>query len=170
MSASTLLHSLFKYKAWANEELFVEIEKLDPAAHQAERHTAIRLLNHIYVVDRIFVAHLSGIAHSYTATNTPETPTLGELRNAVTESDRWYVAYIENLASELLSESLPITFTDGANGLMSREEMLAHVATHGGYHRGAVGRIMAQVSVPPPRDIFTAYLHKSEPERRSVRI
>ena len=34
------------------------------------------------------------------------------------------------------------------------------------YHRGAVGRIMAQVAVPPPRDIFTLYLHQSEPARR----
>ncbi|NHZ80824.1 damage-inducible protein DinB [Massilia sp. CCM 8695] len=167
MSASTLLHSLFKYKAWANEELFFELEKLDPATHQAELHAAVRLLNHIYVVDRIFAAHLSGIAHSYTATNTPETPTFDELRHAVTESDRWYVAYIENLAPDLLSESVPIRFTDGANGLMSREEMLAHVATHGGYHRGAIGRIMAQVSVPPPPDVFTVYLHRSEPERRA---
>lgn len=33
-------------------------------------------------------------------------------------------------------------------------------------NRGAVGRIMAQVAVPPPGDIFTLYLHQSEPERR----
>ena len=70
MSAS-LLHSLFKYKAWANEELFAALEKMDPTTHEAERHTAIRILNHIYVVDRIFAAHLSGTAHTYTATNTP---------------------------------------------------------------------------------------------------
>ena len=58
-------------------------------------------------------------------------------------------------------------FTDGQPGRMSREEMLAHVATHGSYHRGAVGRIMAQVAVPPPRDIFTVFLHQSEPRRRA---
>ena len=166
MSASTLLHSLFKYKAWANEELFTELDKLDPATHQAGRHTATRILNHIYVVDRIFAAHLSGEAHAYTGTNTPETPTLAELRDAVAKSDRWYVEYVGALPTESLAESLSFSFTDGAKGRMSREEMLAHVVTHGGYHRGAVGRIMAQVSVPPPRDIFTGYLHKSEPERR----
>ena len=166
MSASTLLQSLFKYKAWANEELFAELEKLDPVAQQAERHAAIRLLNHIYVVDRIFAAHLSGEPHTYTGTNTPETPTLTDLRDAVTKSDRWYVDYIASLPPEQLAESLSFTFTDGAKGRMSREEMLAHIATHGGYHRGAVGRVMAQVSLPPPRDIFTVYLHRSEPERR----
>lgn len=166
MSTSSLLHSLFKYKAWANEELFAELAKVDPVAHQAERHTAIRLLNHIYVVDRIFAAHLSGEAHTYAGTNTPETPTFEDLRAAVAESDRWYVEYVGSLPPERLPESLPFTFTDGAKGFMSREEMLAHIVTHGGYHRGAVGRIMAQLSVAPPRDIFTVYLHKSEPQRR----
>ncbi len=166
MSAKTLLHSLFKYKAWANEELFAELEKLDPSTQQAERHAALRLLNHIYVVDRIFAAHLTGAAHGYTATNTPETPTFADLRGAVTESDRWFIDYIETLAPDLLDESITFIFTDGGNGRMSREEMLAHVITHGGYHRGAVGRILAQVSIAPPRDIFTGFLHKSEPERR----
>jgi len=166
MSRPPLLHSLFSYKAWANEELFAQLEKLDPVTHEAERHAAIRLLNHIYVVDRIFAAHLSGTAHAYTATNTPETPTLPELRDAVARSDRWYVAYVADLPPERLSESLSFTFTDGAAGRMSREEMLAHVVTHGSYHRGAVGRIMSQASVPPPRDIYTVYLHTSEPQRR----
>jgi uncharacterized damage-inducible protein DinB len=166
MSASTLLHSLFKYKAWANDELFAGIEKFDPAVHQTQRHMAIRILNHTYVVDRIFAAHLIGKAHAYTATNTPETPTLEELRAAIAESDRWYVQYVEALTPELLSENLPFTFTDGTNGHMSREEMLTHIVIHGGYHRGAVGSIMAQVSIVPPRDLFTGYLHKSEPSRR----
>jgi uncharacterized damage-inducible protein DinB len=166
MSTSTLLLSLFRYKAWANTELFAGLDKLDAVAHQAERHSAIRLLNHIHVVDRIFAAHLAGGSHGYTATNTPETPTLEALRDAVATTDRWYVDYIETLAPALLSEGLPFTFTDGAQGFMSRAEMLAHVATHGGYHRGAVGRIMAQLSVAPPRDIFTVYLHQAAPQRR----
>ncbi|MBT2302138.1 DinB family protein [Variovorax paradoxus] len=166
MTASTLLHSLFKYKAWANKELFAEMEKLDPVAHQVQRHTAIRVLNHIYVVDRIFAAHLCGTAHSYQATNTTETPLLADLRAAVAESDGWYVDYVGSLPPERLAEPLSFTFTDGGSGRMSREEMLAHVATHGGYHRGAVGRIMAELPVAPPRDTFTRFLHEVDPERR----
>jgi uncharacterized damage-inducible protein DinB len=168
MSASTLLLSLFEYKAWANEELFAELEKLDPVARQAERHTAVRILNHIHVVDRIFAAHLSGEPHGYAATNTPETPTLAELRADVMASDRWYIEHVRGLSAEALGASLPFVFTDGSAGCMSREEMLAHVITHGGYHRGAVGRILAQAELPPPRDIFTRYLHQAEPARRAA--
>lgn len=168
MSASTLLLSLFKYKAWANEELFVELAKLDAEKHKTERHTAIRLLNHIYVVDRIFVGHLSGVPHGYEGTNTPETPTLEGLRDAVAETDRWYVNYVESLPAGRFAESVPFTFTDGLGACMTREEMLAHVNAHGAYHRGAVGRIMAQVGTPPPRDLFTRYLHIAEPARREA--
>ena len=166
MSASTVLLSLFQYKAWANEELFTELEKLDPATQQADRHTAIRLLNHIYVVDRIFAAHLGGQTPAYGATNTPETPALAELRSAVVRSDAWFIDHVRELPAERLSESIAFSFTDGASGRMSREEMLLHVATHGSYHRGAVGRVMAQAGVPAPRDIFTVYLHRAEPARR----
>ena len=166
MGTSTLLQSMFRHKAWANDELFAELTKVDPVAHTAERQAAIRVLNHIFVVDRIFSAHLRGEAHGYAATNTAETPTLEALRDEVAASDRWYVDYIGTLTPQALAESVDFMFTDGQPGRMSREEMLAHVATHGSYHRGAVGRIMAQVSVPPPRDIFTVYLHQSEPQRR----
>lgn len=169
MSTSSLLLSLLQYKAWANRELFAELDKLDRQAHGAERHSAIRLLNHIHVVDCIFAAHLSGASHSFCATNTVETPTLEALRSAVAQTDLWYVDHVSGLSPALLPERLHFTFTDGAAGCMSREEMLAHVATHGGYHRGAVGRIMAQASVPPPRDIFTVHLHQSEPQRRERR-
>ncbi len=166
MSASTLLQSLFQYKSWSNEKLFAELGKLDPQTQQAESHAALRILNHIYVVDRIFAAHLAGEPHAYTATNTPETPTLAELQAAVRTSDAWYLDYVRGVSAEALAENLEFTFTDGAAGRMSREEILAHVITHGGYHRGAVGRIMAQLQAPPPRDTFTVYLHQAQPERR----
>lgn len=168
MSASTLLHSLYKYKQWANDELFVELAKLEAEKHKTERHTAIRLMNHIYVVDRIFAGHLSGVPHGYDGTNTTETPTLEGLRDAVAESDRWYVQYTDSLTADQLAEAMPFKFTDGLGACMTREEMLAHVNAHGAYHRGAVGRIMAQVGTPPPRDLFTRYLHSVEPARREA--
>ncbi|MGL4767263.1 MAG: DinB family protein [Formosimonas sp.] len=161
--AANLWVSLFQYKAWANQELFVALEEVKSTE---KRHAATRLLNHIYVVDCIFAAHLQGKSHAYQATNTPETPTLSDLRQAVSELDDWYIQYVGGLNEDMLNEQITFTFTDQAAGRMSRGEMLAHIITHGGYHRGAVGRIMFSASVAPPRDIFTAFLHQSEPSRR----
>jgi uncharacterized damage-inducible protein DinB len=162
----SLFSSLFNYKSWANEELFALVQTVDEAKHKDERHSCIRLLNHIYVVDRIFAAHLTRSKHSYLATNTKETPTLDELTQSAAASDRWYVDFVSSLDANSLSEPIEFVFTDETNARMSREEMLMHVITHGAYHRGAVGRILSQIGISPPRDLFTGFLHKTEPQRR----
>jgi len=164
MSLSTL-KSLFAYKAWANAELFALLQTL-PAANAEQLHSCIRTLNHIYVVDRLFRAHLAGEARPFNATNTKETPALGQLRADVEATDAWYVNYVSNLSESARSEMLSFTFTDGDAGRMTREEILLHVSLHGGYHRGNVGQVLKSISVAPPRDLYTKFLHQSEPARR----
>lgn len=60
------------------------------------------------------------------------------------------------------------TLTDGDRERMSREEILLHIVTHGAYHRGNVGQVLKSISVAPPRDLFTKFLHTSEPARRGA--
>jgi uncharacterized damage-inducible protein DinB len=166
VNATPIVSSLFKYKAWANDEILAKMKLFDEKAHATERHAAIRILNHTYIVDRIFAANLQKIQHEYKATNTDDTPTLEQLQAEVTTSDRWYLEYVAALDTNRLSEAIDFTFTDGALARMSREEMLMHVVLHGGYHRGAIGRIMVQLSITPPRDVFTGFLHISESNAR----
>ncbi|MTW14243.1 damage-inducible protein DinB [Pseudoduganella eburnea] len=161
----SLLNTLFDYKAWANVELF---DVLSTVTSETDLHTAIRTMNHIYVVDRIFRAHLLGEAHGYEASNTRTTPTLEELRAAVQETDAWYQQYVSSLDEDALAAGIRFRFTDGDSGLMSREEILMHVITHGGYHRGNVGQVLKNIAINPPRDILTKFLHASEPQRRLV--
>jgi uncharacterized damage-inducible protein DinB len=142
------------------------LERLDRQLHKEARHTAIRLINHSHVVARIFAAHLIGASHHCSADDTPDTPALVDLRAAVAASDRWYLEYLQAVSVKRLSESVPFVFTDGDRGYMSRQEMLTHVVLHGGYHRGEVGRILAQLSVTPPWDTFAVHLHQAEPSRR----
>jgi uncharacterized damage-inducible protein DinB len=166
MSTKTLI-SLFGHKAWANSELFALLSKL-PEEHADDLHTCIRTLNHIYVVDRLFQARLSGESSPFEATNTKATPSLSQLREDVEATDAWYQKYVSSLALEEASEVLAFTFTDGDQGRMSREEILLHVVTHGGYHRGNVGQVLKSISVAPPRDLYTKFLHQSEPVRRAA--
>ena len=161
-----ILSSLFAQKSWANRELFDAVADVTLAEHADARHTAIRTLNHIYVVDKIFRAHLSGEKHAYTATNTTDTPELGELHFAVAETDFWFENYVATVDDEALAQSLSFQFTDGDSGRMTREEMLFHVITHGAYHRGNVGQVLKGISVAPPRDLFTKFLHVHQPSRR----
>ena len=155
------LQRLFRYKAWANDELLTALAKLGEAAPITK--LAIKALSHTYVVDRIFAAHMRGKDHAYTSANLSELPTLGDLSADLRASDREYVDYVVALEREQLAERIDFTFTDGASGCMSREEMLMHVITHGVGHRGQVSAVMLLNSVTPASDGFTTYLHKPRP-------
>ncbi len=168
MSTSSLLLSLFQCKAAANAEIFAALETIDPVSHEKERHALTRLMNHIYVVDQIFAAHLSGKSHAFTGVNTPETPTLADLKNHAAQLDQWYVQLLSETPSAALEEQISFTFTDGQAARMSREEIFCHVAMHGGYHRGAVGKVLQQIGITPPRELLTSFLHQQQPERRVV--
>lgn len=161
-----ILASLFAQKSWANRELFDVVAASVSPEHESTILAATRVLNHIHVVDRIFRAHLLGEAHPYTATNTTDTPDLGELHFAVAETDLWYQGHVSQLTEQALKEVIAFQFTDGDPGTMSREEMLFHVLTHGAYHRGNVGQLLKGLSVAPPRDLLTRFLHVQEPSRR----
>ena len=166
MSTLALLRKLFGYRAWANAEFLEKMKGFDPDLHAQDRDAALRLLNHTYVVDRIFAAHLVGADHGFSANDPADTPSLEGLRAALITSDQWYLNYLETVTPEQLSESVPFVFTDGDGGRMSREEMLSHLVVHSGYHRGEVGRIMSRLSISLPWDTFAVYLHQADPSRR----
>ena len=162
------LAPLFAYKSWANNQLFNMLATVTAEEHAPTVHMAIRMLNHIYVVDRIFQAHLQGEPHGYATTNTEATPELGELQFAVAECDHWFEQYSASVTGAQLRESIPFRFTDGDSGTMTREEMLHHIALHGAYHRGNVGQMIKSIGLAPPRDLYTKFLHVSEPVRRQA--
>ena len=158
------LQRLFRYQAWANDELLTALAKL--GGESPITKLAIKALSHTYVVDRIFAAHLRAKAHAYTSANMSEMPTLEELSADMRASDREYLDYVSALDRARLLVRVDFTFTDGAPGCMSREEMLMHVITHGVGHRGQVSAVMLLNSVAPVRDGFTTYLHTAEASTR----
>jgi uncharacterized damage-inducible protein DinB len=155
-----ILNRLFRYKAWANDELLTTLARLGDEAPVT--NLAIKALSHSHVVDRIFAAHLRRKDHVYTSANLSHMPTLKDLSTDIRTSDREYVDYVSALDGGQLAERIDFTFTDGAPGRMSREEMLMHLITHGVGHRGQVSAVMLLHSVTPANDGFTTYLHQAE--------
>lgn len=162
------LPSLFAQKSWSNHELFNALAVAAPSAQADAVHAAVRMHNHIHVVDCIFRAHLAGEPHGYTATNTDATPTIDELQMAVADTDAWFERHVATLSPAQLGERIAFRFTDGDQGLMTREEILMHVILHGAYHRGNVGQMLKSMATAPPRDLYTRFLHTREPSRRQA--
>ncbi|TVZ41850.1 putative damage-inducible protein DinB [Alteromonadaceae bacterium 2753L.S.0a.02] len=160
------MKNLFQYKAWANAELLYCMALISKEQFPEQWTTAIRLLNHTLVVDKIFIAHIQQLKPEYTASNTPETPTLKALGESINETDNWLIQYVAGLNSDLLDKELCFRFTDGDNGRMSLSEILNHLLIHGAYHRGNIGMVLTACGIERPRDIFTRFLHAEEPGRR----
>ena len=73
---------------------------------------------------------------------------------------------MSTLLPDEFTERIEFTFTDGAPGALSREEMLMHVITHGVGLREQVSAVMLLHSQPPATDGFTTCLHTAEAEAR----
>src|SRR5262245_53323789 len=92
---------LARYKAWAGRKIFAAAAQLPEEEVTRPRKSVFKsiahMLNHIYVIDRVFQAHLEGRPHGYTARNTPTSPPLAELAQAQAAMDDWYVAFSDAL-------------------------------------------------------------------------
>lgn len=153
---------LTRYNRWANELIFEAVAGLPAGEATKPRATLfksmVHTLNHNYVIDRIFQAHLEQRGHGFTARNTPEPPPFEELRRAQREIDDWYIAWSDAIAPAALDERLSFTFVRGGQGAMTRGEMLLHVVNHTSYHRGFVADMFYQVPARPPTTDLPVFL------------
>jgi uncharacterized damage-inducible protein DinB len=167
MGLQHTLRIMTRYSAWANQLIFEAVSRLP--AEELTRPRAgpfkniIHTLNHIYVIDQIFQAHLEGRPHGFTARNTAEAPALGDLWTAQRAIDDWYVSYSDAANESGLKEVIPFVFVGGGDGAMTRSEMILHVVNHTTYHRGFVSSCFYQIPVPPPTTDLPVFLRDARP-------
>ena len=154
--------TLTRYNAWANGLIFDAVAALPEGEATKPRPSVFRnmvhTLNHYYVIDRIFQAHLEGRSHGYSARNTPEHPPLAELWRAQKDLDRWYVNWSDQISDAALDERVSFTFVGGGEGVMTRGEILQHLVNHTSYHRGFVAQMFYDVPARPPTTDLTVFL------------
>lgn len=156
------LAMLLRYNAWCNVRMFDALEALPAGEATKERPTRFRnmvhTMNHIYVIDDIFKAHLQGRKHGYTSRNTEREPSLAELREKKIAIDQWYLAQVQLWSRSDLAEPVAFEYVGGGAGLMTRREIIFHIINHGTYHRGIVADMLYQVPVKPPVSDITVYV------------
>ena len=152
---------LTRYNAWANRQIFDAVAALPAGEALKERKTLfknmVHTLNHSYVIDLIWQAHLEGREHGFTARNTSATPPLDELWKKQQEVDRWYVEFFEKLSAHELEREVEFTLIGGNKGRMTRGEILLHIVNHTSYHRGFVADLFYQVPAQPPLSDLPVY-------------
>lgn len=165
---SDTMVSLLRYKRWADAELMAAALSLSWFGRLLVGRYVAAIIRHFHTVDCIFRAHLLGVSHGYTSANPAEPATLAELQQRVRAIDDWYVAYAQDLDGQRLTERLHVTFTDGSQQLLTRSDMLLHVAQHGAYHRGNLGILLRVAGAAALPDRFTSYLRQASSPARSA--
>jgi uncharacterized damage-inducible protein DinB len=165
MIATRTARMLTRYNAWANHQIFDAVAALPEGEATRERPSLFRnmthTLNHNYVIDLIWQAHLEGRDHGFTARNTAEYPPLADLWRAQQGVDGWYIAWSDSLSDAVLAEKVSFTLIGGNRGVMTRGEILLHVVNHTSYHRGFVADLFYQVPSRPPTTDLPVFLREN---------
>ena len=155
---------LTRYNAWANKLIFDAVAALPAGEATKERQSLfknmVHTLNHNYVIDLIWQAHLEGRDHGFTARNTAGYPELNELWSAQQAIDDWYTTWSDRLSDAALDEKVSFTLIGGNQGVMTRGEILLHVVNHTTYHRGFVADLFYQVPARPPTTDLPVFLRE----------
>src|SRR5258706_13055973 len=155
---------LARYNAWANRMTFDAVAALPEGEAEKERQSLFRnmvhTLNHNYVIDLIWQAHLEGRDHGFAARNTKDHPPLADLWRKQQAVDAWYIAWSDKVTDAALDETVRFTLIGGNPGEMTRGEILLHVINHTSYHRGFVADLFYQVPARPPTTDLPVYLRE----------
>src|ERR1700741_3882061 len=91
--------TLARYKSWADDLTLSAVAALPPGEAARERPTLFKsitgTLNHSYVVDLIWRAHLEGRQHGFPARNVLPYPELEALTAAQRRANEWLLAWSE---------------------------------------------------------------------------
>jgi uncharacterized damage-inducible protein DinB len=165
MSSFLQLQTLTRYTAWANDLLFQALSELPESELVAERQiifgNILRTLNHVYVMDVVWKAHLEGGSHGFSTRSPDTSPPFAELRHAQKNIDAWFVRYAQSLVESASAEIVNFTFIGGGTGSMSRGDILLHVVNHTTYHRGHVASMVYQIPAYPPTTDLPVFLRDS---------
>ncbi|WP_419709857.1 DinB family protein [Pseudomonas sp. NFX224] len=163
---------LADYKQWANRRLFDNLAQLPPAEVEKERagifKNMIGTLNHMYVVDCLWQAHLEGRGHNFKTSHDLVYPALPDLRMAQQAVDHWYCDWSVRQTDASLDKPLRFTFISGESGTMSAGAMLMHVVNHASYHRGWVIQMYFEIPAMPPMTDLPIYLRETDPNFNSL--
>lgn len=169
MSDLRTVRMLARYNAWANKVIFDAVVALPPGEADKERPTLfknmVNTLNHLYVVDLIWQAHLQGRAHGIPALNTVLHPDLSSLWQVQQDIDDWYIAWADELTPTDADDLVHFRLIGGNRGEMRRGDIMLHVVNHTSYHRGFVADLFCQIPLRPPVTDLPVFLRESAEKR-----
>jgi len=152
------------YRAWADKLTYDAVAALPPGEAGKQRATLFKsiigTLNHNYLIDRIWQAHIEGCDHGFAARNLVLHAELSELWAAQRRMNDWWIDWSAAQSAESLGEIVRFRFIGGDDGAMTRGAILLHVVNHATYHRGWIAEMFFAVPARNPTTDLPVFLTK----------
>jgi uncharacterized damage-inducible protein DinB len=137
------------------------VAALPPGEAHRERSTLfgsiVNTLNHSYVVDLIWRAHLEGRDHPFTSRRVILHEDVMELRTAQHSSNARLKEWCLEQSDATLAEAIGVRFISGQRAQMTRGGVVLHIVNHATYHRGYVSDLFHQIPAKPPTTDLCVY-------------
>ena len=152
MNALEPLRLSAAYNRWANEGLYAACAALDGADYRRDLGAFFRsvhgTLNHLLLVDRLWLDRLRGEAPAFTTLDAELHGEFAALRTARAEADAAIVDYLDTLDADALAQPLCFTsFVTRQAMLMPRWVGLTQLFNHQLHHRGQVTALLSRLGV-----------------------
>ena len=161
MHNQAYLLNLLDYNSWANDEFFKVIIKLPideiQKQHQSFMNSIRNSLNHLLVIDKVWLANMKEKKHSFNNLQTILFEDMEELWLAKKNEEEIIKKYTINLSSTELEETVECDLIGGNSVNISRSMIITHLVMHGGYHRGIIAEMLGQTSLPPIAQDITVW-------------
>ena len=122
-----MLIEALNYKQWADRRTLDAVRFLDGSNSPTATAFALQQLNHMVRVEELFRARLLAAAAPHSSTNSELVPELDELEKRITDSNEWFMRYVEDVEPDQKNRSIHFQFVDGKRGFMTSVEVFFHV-------------------------------------------
>ncbi len=166
---SNYFTKLADYNAWANHRLYQACEALSLNEYMRERASFFgslhATLNHILVVDRIWIARMEGQTAPTLKLDQILYGDLIGLKVARIAEDEHIRIMAAGISEERLDQPLEYRNSRGDRFETPLRLVLGHFFNHQTHHRGQVHGLLSQTEVPPPALDLIAFV-RQEPVKR----
>jgi len=147
------LRRLFEYDHWANREALASLSTTNASGDQPRKY-----FDHVIGAQRVWLSRFE----------TPESPSveawpklsLEECPAAIDELHRRWLALLDKLTPEKLSQDLLYRNIKGVEFRTPIQDVLTHLIMHSVYHRGQVASAVRQAGGRPAATDYVVYVRQ----------
>ena len=154
------------YNRWANQRLYQSVAGLSSTLYRENRkapfHSIHGTLNHLLVVDRLWLHRLTGKGTLPTKLDEILYDDFQSLKQARQAEDERVLWYLDSLSHSSLGKDFSYRDMDGEAQHQQLQLLLAHLFNHQTHHRGHVHLLVTQSGIEAPALDLVYFLQEKQ--------